>query len=298
MQRYIWATVLEQLPQGIQLRAAAAYRLDETFTPEQLGTCLQELLRESGQVDSLSVAVSPEVAAYVHHFSLEETDEQPERLPELVREELRALIFGYDPQQYHSVWFPVGREQQRLFGVIFRRQEWERLQEELRRVCPQVQLLPELVLLPRAWEYNYPEHRHEAAVMVQLQQPFADIAAVEHGRVVDLRTIRLHERATAEQLGSQLAERLVQLFDLEGFPVGRHLLLCGMGLRRGVLEGFRRELAQRWREGMPEVRRLNAFRMLLAPTAESVREFAARTAHLFWGCIGAAVAESLSLLHC
>lgn|GEM_PF-1147483 len=297
-QRYIWATVLEQLPQGMQLCTAIAYRLDEAFSPEQLGVCLQELLRENGRVDSLSVAVSPELAAQVHHFSLEQPDEQPERLSELVHEELSTLIFGYDSQQYRSMWFLVRGERQRLFGTIFRRQEWERLQHELERVCPQVRLLPELVLLPSAWGYNYPEHQRETAVVIQLQQPFVDIAAVEGKELVDLRTVRLGGSPTVEQLGAQVAERLVRLFESEGFPRGRYILLCGTELRREVLETFRRKLAESWRGEQPEVLRLNAFRMLFAPAAESVREFAARTAHLFWGCVGAAVVESLPILQC
>ncbi len=297
-QRYIWATLLEPLPEGLQLYTAAAYRLEYPFTSEHLRACLRELLHGDEAVEAVSVAVSPELAAQVHHFSLEESDEQPERLLELVHEELRTLIFGYDPQQYHSVWFPVGRQRRWLFGAVFRRQEWERLQHELEQVCPQVRLLPELALLPSAWGYNYPEHRRETAVVVQLQQPFVDIAAVEGEELVDLRTVRLGENLTVEQLGVQVAERLVRLFESEGFPRGRYILLCGTELRRGVLETFRRTLAESWRGEQPEVLRLNAFRMLFAPEAESVREFAARTAHLFWGCVGAAVAKALPILHC
>ncbi len=294
-QRYIWATLLEPLPEGLQLRTAAAYRLEQSFTPEHLRACLRELLHGDGAVEAISVAVSPELAAQVHQFTLEEGDEQLERLLELVDEELHAL-FDYDPQRYRSVWFPVGRERRWLFGAVFRRREWEQLQHELERVCPQVRLLPELALFPSAWKYNYPEHQRETAVVVQLQQPFVDIAAVEGEELVDLRTVRLGESLTAEQLGAQVAERLVRLFELEGFPWGRYILLCGTELRRGVLEAFRRKLAEGWRGEQPEILRLNAFRMLFAPEAESVREFAARTAHLFWGCVGAAVAKSLPIL--
>ncbi len=283
----LWTLVGEYTARGPRLHQAACI---QERCGEDFAATARELLRRwlftlEPVPTALRIVLSPELATLVHTFPLEELPQNPEQLTAVLDFELEQFLSDYDRHHYTTFALPLAAPNAshiRAIAMTYPRSELETLRTACAPEIPTELIVPDLFTVAALWRYNYPEFVDRCVLALHLAPPYLDMLVLHHGKPAVLRTARLSGESLPELVASCLEgiDALRQEGEVEA------VFAFGVAARREVLEALSEALARNSGSQL-ECRRLNAFRFWLPPQEQRVREYAIRTAHLFWGCSAA-----------
>ncbi|MEN3027169.1 MAG: hypothetical protein ABDH31_05620, partial [Chlorobiota bacterium] len=283
--RALWFLLAELTPRGPRLLSAECQPPQDHGDQEASIASFQHLLRSwlerlPSPPKVLNIALSVELAALVHAFPLSML--QSEARDAAVDAELQHFLTDYDRHRFSTFVLPsapTAPEPRYAVAATYSRSEIEVLRAGLPAEVHAATIVPDLFGLPALWRYSYPEWDHQHVVILHAEPPYLDAVLLTAGQFAALRS-RSVETAAPETLAIDSAHLIAEL-PLSQPP--HSLVVCGSAVRPELITALQQALAETYSDQAPECRRLNAFRMWLPPSAQRLREYAIRTAHLFWG---------------
>jgi len=288
----LWVLTAEYTRYGLRIHAATRRSLPAVESPLRAASELIPpwLATASPAPSLLHIALSPELAALVHPFPLE-SGEDSEQLITAAEAELKQFLTDYDRDSYTTFVLPLtnGGASPDAVAIPYPRAELEYLRDSIGMSIGTI--VPDLFTLPALWQYNYPDSAGTAVTFLHLQPPYVDMLTLTQGRITALETARLPEAEGSETV---IRECLRILAHAAAKPA-ETILLFGEAVHRDLLTQLQAALVAEL--GLSaECKRLNAFRMCLPPADERLRAYAVRTAHLFWGCVGACLPQTAGFI--
>ncbi len=290
----LWVVFVEYTPAGLRLHAAERLPYedrDQLFSTAH-GLLCHWLEQLPVTPTRLHVALSAELAALVHTFPLE-GPASSEEVREAVEFELQHFVPDYTRQHYATFVLPLGSDgHTEALTITYNRSELEYLRAPYSREIPTT-LLPDCFSIPALWRYNYPDYAERNVLLLHLQPPYIDAFFLSQGRLVLFETVPATD-STPDALVQQCLE-ILSAEQLHRLPPPEGIFLFGHAVHRALIELLCEHLPPQTKAAIP-CTRLNAFRMSLPPAELRVRHYAIRTAHLFWGCIGACLPQESTIL--
>lgn len=280
----LWMLVAEYTARGPRLQQAQCAHLHRrNAIGEQACELLQDWLSTLRPAPgAFRLALSPELAALVHSFPLQEAPHDTASLAATLEFELEQFLTDYDRQLYTTFALVLSagtRTHPQVVAVTYSRDDLERLRKIAAPTIPTEVVAPDLLAVAPLWRYNYPELCSRPALALHVTPPYLDIFALRDGHLASLSTRTLPGENPSELLAT-CVQSVTAVHEIAAVDI---VFAFGAAVQRAFLDALSAELASIL--GTPlECRRLNAFRFWLPPEQERMRHYAIRTAHLFWGC--------------
>ncbi|MDW8225210.1 MAG: hypothetical protein RMK93_04195 [Bacteroidota bacterium] len=295
----LWAASIEYTHRGLRLHTVERIPLQHSESPMVMAhTAIRQWVSTLPALPKeLRVALSPELAALLHTFPIEADAANIQSLPGIAEFELQQFLTDYDRQHYATFILPLGagkRAPLQGIAITYNRNEIELLRAHCLPDTPTTLIMPDLFAIPPLWRYTYPDLLEERVVLLHVQPPYLDTMVLAHGCLATFRTVPLEE-APPLAMAQQCAQYLTEFLS-DDIPQPATVFVFGQAVSSALIASLQENLAQFMKQP-PLCRRLNPFRMCLPPNDRLQREYAIRTAHLFWGCVGVCLPVEAGLIH-
>jgi len=247
---------------------------------------LQELLKNLPfQPDKLTMSL-PAESLFVTQFPGQANINQTE-LKALINLELRHNFPQFDIKDFTCTLLQMSPKLNgdvNIVAVVVQKATYRACTELVKNINLPIQKIEVSQLnAQNSLAYNYPEYKDKTIVIFGFQNNFIDISLISSRKTAYFQLRSYSSEAEIPGICKQEIEKIL----FENSEVIDSVMAYGISLTQQTLKGIREAL----HEFIPEVNRLNAFRMTSTSLEQRDKEYCIRTAHIFPSCIGSTLPE-------